>query len=359
MTLKGLYYCDWHEVYASNLALGVAAECHQVALIVRQSAPEFQGRAADADALRRDVCHAIDSFHVLAGRYWSLKSLFEIHKLLHRRRNAGFDYFHLQQTGDPRFLWLAYRLPTVLTLHEPAPREGVQQRFSVRRLISRSTQRAYRRFCDVIVVHTRSSFERLSAVEKRKAVVIPHGVKTSAVDFRPASKTILWFGRADGYKGLDVLVSAMTQVWKSEPDANLHILGSPNSGSHRYLECDTRITASWQGYSESELDSAFSSARAVCLPYSTVSGSGVAARAYGSGKPIIASDLEGLRELVRHAELLVEPGSADDLARALLEVLRHDYGVQAIDPSRTWAGVAQTHISVYESVVFECGRRPR
>lgn len=193
-------------------------------------------------------------------------SMLQIRKVL---RDVRPDYFHLQQTDDPRFLWVAMFTPTVLTLHEPAAREGVNGRGGSRRAVSRAIAWLYRRLAEVLVVHTQTSFQSLSASEQRKARVIPHGVKVSIAEHSQDSQTIL-FGRTDGYKGLDTLLVAMEAVWDFEPRARLQILASGGGGG--YQVSDNRVSATWDGFSGKELEAALSAARAICLPYTTVSG---------------------------------------------------------------------------------------
>jgi glycosyltransferase involved in cell wall biosynthesis len=348
--MKGLYYCDWFEEYTAALVLSVA-ESHRVSLIVRESSGEFRERRPEEAQLHRNLIQAGIDLHLLSGRYWSIRSLFNIYKISSRKRTNRYDYFHVQQTGDPRFLWVALRMPTVYTIHEPIARRDLHDKLNLRNSSAAIVRRLYRYLADVIVVHTQSGLEGLSPSETRKAVVIPHGVQTSVTELSRSSKTILFFGRAAAYKGIGTLLEAMTRVWKVEPQARLQILASPGDAECRYNVLDSRVSATWDGYSKSDLELALSSARAICLPYTSASGSGVGAQAYGSGKPIVASNLEGLRELVSHEELLVQPGNVDDLARALILVLSHDYGVQEIDPDRTWPRVALAHIAAYQSVV--------
>lgn len=351
-----LFYCDWYEEYTANLALAMAGETVSVSMIVREQAPEFtgQGRTADGERIRQELRVRIAHHHVLRGRHWSTGSLRSIFRVIRGRRP---DIFHIQQTSDPRFLWFAWRLPTAMTLHEPFVRRGDFRPGGLRQAVSNATQWLYRRLCDLIIVHTQTSFDGLSRTERRKAVIIPHGVPVSTVDFTSDSKTILFFGRAHGYKGLDDLLAAMYLVWESEPEARLQILASP--GDYDKSITDARVTASWTGYSNAQLQQALSEARAVALPYTTASGSGVAAQAYGSGKPLVASNLEGLRDLVEREELLVTPGDPEDLARALLRVLNDDYGSQPIDLARTWPGVAKAHIRAYDKLPTRVRQRVR
>lgn len=343
-----LYYCDWYEQYTAELVSAVAAGPHTVSLVVREQAPEFagQGRSADGHRLRRELQRSIHRLHVLPGRYWSVRSLRQVRRIV---RQTKPDVFHLQQTSDPRFLWVLLRVPTVLTLHEPVSRPGNRLEHSFRQSAGSAMQWFYRRFARLIVVHTRTNLLSLSKREQRKAVVIPHGCPVLPLESSEDTATILAFGRSDSYKGFGTLLAAMELVWESEPSARLEILASP--GNTQYEVSDARVTATWGGYSDSDLTAALSRAQAICLPYTTASGSGAGAQAYGARKPIIASNLEGLRELVSRPELLVEPGDVADLARAIQLVLAHDYGVQPIDPERTWPGVAKAHLRAYTQML--------
>lgn len=346
-----IYYCDWFEEYTARLALSVVALPCEVTLIVRECSPEFRRRRGDEAELHNEVRRSGIDLHLLSGKYSSIKSFVEVCRIYRGKRKAGYKYFHLQQTGDPRFLWLAVRFSTILTLHEPAPRRGVEgEAGRLREFIAAIVQRLYRYCAGLIVVHTTANLKALTPTERRKAIVIPHGVDARFVHHASDSKTILFFGRAAAYKGVDTLLAAMNEVWKFVPDARLRILASPGDYKCELDAMDSRICATWDGYSNRDLESALSAARAVCLPYVSASGTGVGSKAYGSGLPIIASDLEGLRELVSHQDLLVQPGNIDDLARALISVLTDDYAVSDIDEGRTWPLVAKAHTSAYESL---------
>lgn len=349
--MRIIYYCDWYEEYTANLASAVSAhESHDVTLIVREASREFKTRREDENYIHREIQRSGIDFHRLPGKYWSIGSLAAVFKIYRRKMKVGNHCFHLQQTGDPRFLWFAIRMPTVLTLHEPSARRGFNRQTNrLRALASGVTLRAYRYLADVIVVHTPGGLGRLKPAERRKAVVIPHGVEFRPLHPANDSKTILFFGRAAEYKGIDTLLAAMAEVWKVEPKARLRILASPGD----YM-CDTvldcRVHATWNGYSNEELEQALSSARVVCLPYLSGSATGVGAKAYGSGKPIVASDLDGLRELVADENMLTQPESVVDLARALVAALSEDNRGQKVDPKRTWPGVAVAHINAYRAL---------
>lgn len=352
--MRALYYCDWFKEYTADLVLAVADKPHEISVIIRDSTHEFESRRHDEDDIHSRLSEQCERVVTLPGGYHSKEAALLIAREFFRRKNySRYDVFHIQITYDPRFLWLAWRMRTVLTVHEPNPRIGQPEESGFRGIAKKGFRRLYRQLADVIVVHTESGLRGLTSRELRKAIVIPHGVNIRHVDDSHDSNTILFFGRVADYKGIDTLLAAMEEVWRTRPDARLRILASPGDGlcGRDTAVLDPRIHATWYGYSKQDLDFALAEARAVCLPYLSASGSGVGAQALGSGTPIVASNLDGLRELVAHVDLLVEPGSVNDLARALLAVLGTDYEPRRIDPQRTWPAVAEAHVAVYQALL--------
>ncbi len=355
--MRILHYCDWFKEYTASLIFASSETSHEIDLVIRRDTREFTGRRQDeADINSRliEKCHRVIT---LPGGYFSMSSA-AFRELFRRKSYSRYDVLHLQINYDPRLLWLAWRMPTVLTVHEPGPRIGLPKERGAKGLTREWLRHLYRRFADVIIVHTDSGLHGLAPHEMRKAVVIPHGVDAvRRADDCPSSPVILFFGRVTGYKGIDTLLSAMEKVWTTRPDARLRILANPGDGLGGLDSAclDPRVHATWSGYSRRELELALAQARAVCLPYLSASGSGVGAQALASGKPIVATNVDGLRDLVAHEDLLVTPGCADDLARALLAVLDNDYRPRRVDPRRTWAAVAAAHLSVYESLTARNG----
>jgi len=351
--VRGLYYADWFEDYTAQIALAVAERSHEVSVIVRDTEIHFRETTAEGNAQRAKLKERIHRLFVLRGGYSSLKTYGFINRFIGDKNHGDYDYFHIQQSGDPRFVALVLRMPTVLTLHEPAMRQGLTSRgFSLRQLSNAAFLSLYRRLADRIIVHTQTAFKGLPLRERRKAVVIPKGIKALSDTALPPcdSKTILFFGRAAKYKGLDTLVAAMYKVWKVAPEAQLQILASPGDRECELEIPDSRARATWNGYSNAELEEALAKARVVCLPYTSVSGTAVGVQAYESGRPIVATDLEGLRELVPDEELLVAPGNATALASALLLALAREGQVREVDPNRTMKAIATAHTAVYESI---------
>jgi len=87
------------------------------------------------------------------------------------------------------------------------------------------------------------------------------------------------------------------------------------------------------------------------MPYTTAAGSGVGAQAYGAGKIIVASDLDGLRELVYSDEFLVIPNNSIQLAKALISAINFEKSHQILDDSKSWFKVSLKHLEIYKKTI--------
>lgn len=147
-------------------------------------------------------------------------------------------------------------------------------------------------------------------------------------------KVILFFGFVREYKGLDLLIQAMPQVLKHHA-ATLLVVGEFWKNKQTYdqlikeldLHDAVRVIDSY--IPNEELSHYFGVADIVVQPYRSVSGSGISQLAFGFGKPVIATDVGSLREVIQDGlnGKLVEPGNVEALAEALIKTL-HDETLQ-------------------------------
>jgi glycosyltransferase involved in cell wall biosynthesis len=141
---------------------------------------------------------------------------------------------------------------------------------------------------------------------------------------RRADLELLFYGFIRPYKGLDILLEAMSGL--KDLDVRLSVVGEP--WEEEAASWERRIHEQGIGdivefvpryVSEEESAEYFNRADAIVLPYRSATGTGVVAAAYHYRKPVIASNVGGLRDVVIDGEtgMLAEPASAAGLQAAI------------------------------------------
>jgi glycosyltransferase involved in cell wall biosynthesis len=137
----------------------------------------------------------------------------------------------------------------------------------------------------------------------------------------PAPKVILYFGYVRAYKGLMVLLEAMTGLH----DVLLLAVGEFYDDEAKYrskvkeLHLESRVRFVSEYVPNSEVAVYFSAADVVVLPYLSATQSGIVQIAYNFNKPVIATDVGGLAEVVIDGKtgFVVPPDNARALADAV------------------------------------------
>lgn len=200
-----------------------------------------------------------------------------------------------------------------------------------------------------------------------KVQVIPHGLKLAAntPSATPAPRgdgaaVVLFVGRLEARKGIDVLLDAIPRVLEEIPSVVFRIIGdksqpSPSGKSYaeEFLSSNAGKRFAAQVRFEGHVDAAtLSAAYAECdlfvAPSRFESFGLVFLEAMRAGKPVIGCSAGGMPEVIEDGVcgLLVPPGNAEALAAAILrlllsEPLRHAYGAAGSARFRTLFSVAR------------------
>lgn len=306
----------------------------------------------------------------------NLRTLYQISQIVHQ---LAPDVLHVQEANNfwydlsLLFQRAPIRTPLVTTIHDvfrhPGDRDLVFGSEYTRRI-------AYHR-SHHLIVHThflqRVLIEQFQ-VPVQQVSVIPHGELGSLYQqFAPMEvaqvldrdpHTLLFFGRIWPYKGLKYLVEAMPIVRRVIPTAKLVIAGRGENLTQYFPQgCDLTPYEQLNQFIPFEaVAGLFERSAAVVLPYIESSQSGVAAIAYGTGTPVIASDIGGLAEMVHHEQdgLLVPPADSLTLAQSIIRLLQ-DRALQAhlqqgalmrCQQDLNWTNIAAQTIQVYQKVCF-------
>jgi glycosyltransferase involved in cell wall biosynthesis len=167
----------------------------------------------------------------------------------------------------------------------------------------------------------------------------PHGTfegitRVATSSRNRSERVILAFGYWGTYKRLEVLLGAMEQVLRENPDAVLEIAGTNHPSTPGYLES---LQREWNGrggvrflgyVAENELPALFSNASVLVLPYTSAAGtSGVMHQACQYGLPIVATSIPEMCEIAQEEKVAAEFYSPEDqatLADHLIRLLGSD-----------------------------------
>ncbi len=138
---------------------------------------------------------------------------------------------------------------------------------------------------------------------------------------------LLFFGRIEQYKGVEVLVKSFEIAKQVNPDLALSIVGKgivDDRLKAQIAELGIELINRW--VSEAELAEIVADRGVAVMPYLSATQSGVAAVCLGNGLPAIATNVGALPEQIIHGRngSIVPPGDAEALAQAMLEISK-DY----------------------------------
>jgi len=147
----------------------------------------------------------------------------------------------------------------------------------------------------------------------------------------PAGPVVLYVGRTDKDKDLDVLIRAVPSVSKAA-DAHFVIVGDGGRTAKlkslaQSLRVERKISfLGWIDHESPDLPQIYQIATVFAQPSSIETQSIVALEAMAAGLPVVAADGGALPELVQDGEngFLFPPGSSDDMAERIVTILRQD-----------------------------------
>jgi len=287
---------------------------------------------------------------------------------------AHFHYFHFPPVDYAYLKWLSLvgkRL--VLTVHDVIP-------FDARDWDLSWLHRLYNE-ADRIIVHTfssKSSLLETFGISDDRVRVIPHGpflhfsmeerlppdLAKQRLGFNSGSSLILFFGQIKRVKGLRYLIHAFRAILEQHSGARLAIVGpewketfAGYAALIRKLGLTEKVLTRIEYIPDGEVGLYFSAADVVALPYTESYQSGVLFMACSFAKPVVASAVGGLVEVVENGKtgLLVSPRDVDGLAQALLSLLQQpdvakemgERGRFLVETDFSWQSIARKTAAVY------------
>lgn len=174
---------------------------------------------------------------------------------------------------------------------------------------------------------------------------------------------ILFFGRISQYKGIEYLCEAIKKVHRMMPEITLTIAG----GGSLYFDFepykDLEYIKLINRYVDmEELASLLSASDITVCPYTDATQSGVIMTSYSLGKPVIATNVGGLPEMVDNGKtgILIPPRDSDALADAILSLYKEENKINEMSQyilseyykgEKSWSHIADTYIDYYKNIL--------
>jgi len=264
-----------------------------------------------------------------------IKQVRMVTRLVRQIKDFNPDVIHLQQ-GHLWFNLLGLPLldsfPLVLTVHDSITHVGDEaSRKTPQWVYDRACLRARER-----IVHARQVKELLIerlGISSSTIHVIPHvfiGDDTASVGEERLDREpiILFFGRIWEYKGLEYLIRAAPLIATRIPQVKIVIAGVGDDFDRyrRMMVNPDQFIVHNEYVSDEKRAELFRQAKVVVLPYIEASQSGVIPIAYRFGKPVVATTVGGLPDMVDHGRTgyLVPPRNANALAEAIVSLMQNE-----------------------------------
>lgn len=247
-------------------------------------------------------------------------------------RDFAPEILHVQEQHPAYTGWarLSFRrhIPVVLEVHDHVPHSGAGFYAGWRWRVVQW----FRRQATRLIVHgprMQAQLEAMDACVAGRIDVVPHGILgRTAIDgdvtgYEPG--TFLFFGRIESYKGLRYLLDACDVLHGRARDFRVVVAGRGNDlECHRArIAANARVELIDHYVPAAEVPNLFRSAMAVVLPYTDATQSGVAALAFAHSRPVIATRVGDVPEVVIDGQtgLMVTPRDVNALADAMERLL--------------------------------------
>ena len=297
-------------------------------------------------------------------------SLWLLRKVRDLLKEEQFDVIHLHEPLTPLLPWLILQCSRTVNI-------GTFHAFHGRSKVYPVAKRPLRRWFNRLHGRIAVSPAACGFVERHfhgDYSIIPNGIDVDRFatpaepipEFDDGKVNILFVGRLEKRKGLKYMLKAYSRLKWAHPEARLIVVGrgTPDRDSHRILaEHGLEDVVFRSGVSNDDLPRYYQAADIFCSPATGKESFGIVLlEAMASGKPIVASNIEGYAAVVRNGVegMLVPPRNDLALAEALQTLLedpdlRSEMGRAGRERAQgfSWETVASRVLDYYEEVRAE------
>ena len=294
----------------------------------------------------------------------NLRACLSASKLIKRK---NFDLIHYNGTSGFIFYFKRFfrNYPAAWTLHDFKAHSGEESKKNV--LINKIFVKYNFHFIQHYE-YLKDEFIKYFNVEPRKV----HHVYSGTLDIynkfnhnieNNYNNYVLFFGRLSKYKGVEYLVEAFNNSAENLGNTKLVIAGDGNLWFDRQkIENNKNIIFLNRYIETSELVSLITGSLFVITPYTDSTQSAVIMTSFAFNKPVLASDVGGLHEVVENGVtgIFFKPKDVDSLKekleyllnnRSFLDEMSRNISEKRLTGIYSWSSITERYCDIYKNVI--------
>jgi len=267
----------------------------------------------------------------------NIKLQFKIHSFV---KGLNPDIIHYSTFLSKKFIYflLRNRTPTLLNIHDPVPHSSDKHNKSKR--FTRKLNMVFAR--NYMLFNKLENKDFFNVINKKYSVNVYYsklGVYEFFQDFNATNKvednykfSLLFFGRIEGYKGLDLLLEAFERLSLDYDDIELVVAGSGSFDFSPYKN-NPKLRIINQYIENSELVNLINDSNLVVCPYKDATQSGVLMTAYSLCKAVLATDVGAFSESIKDnfTGFLLKDKSVKSLCKTIEDIYLNRSKIENIE----------------------------
>jgi phosphatidylinositol alpha-mannosyltransferase len=268
---------------------------------------------------------------------------------------------------------LFFTLPMIGVRAAPCPVVGTYHsyfdRHAIYKRLSGLVQKQFVDKLDGQIAVSQSCVRALTPYLTLDARIIPNGIDLDMFSpraprlekFDRSKLNLLFLSRLEPRTGLDLMIDAFIRIRRSFRDVRLIVVGDGplRRQYERMVPPDLAADVHFEGRILKERPSYYATSDIYCAPISKASFGMTLLEAMATGKPIVATDNDGYRDLLGPEESVIVPtGDVRAFAEATLALLRDEprrraMGVAGLEKAQrfSWPLVVDQIVAFYEELV--------
>jgi len=309
--------------------------------------------------------HTSPDFFIMFFILVNPKTYFDLIKVVKRIKPDIIHIIFEDPVSALLSFFLSRKYPVIVTEHDPKLHDGEK---IIIRILFRFSRLITRNFSKAIIVHGKflQNILHKQGVPVNRIHIVPHG------DFSYFTKwsdptiheelALLYFGLINEYKGIEYLILAAPKIIAHFPEVKIIIAGEGDFSPYRKL---INVQDNFEIHNtyipDEQVAQLFDRAAVVVLPYTDASQSGVIPIAYSFKKPVIATNVGSLPEVIDDGKtgFIIPPHNSELLAETAITLLsdvslRKDMGENAYKKMKlelSWNSSADLLNKIYGEVI--------